>query len=73
MHSSHAVFHFEDPIAFLNAQLREKQKRDPKFSLRAWSRLMGYENPSLVFHVLKGERRLKMDLALKMASLKASP
>lgn len=68
MHSSHTIFQFEDPVAFLNAQLRERQLKDPKFSLRAWSRMMGYDNPSLVFHVLRGERRLKMDLALKMAA-----
>jgi uncharacterized protein (TIGR02147 family) len=63
-----AVFYFEDPITFLNAQLRERQKKNPKFSLRAWARQVGYQNPSLLFQVLRGERRLKMDLAMKLAA-----
>jgi uncharacterized protein (TIGR02147 family) len=62
------IFYYEDPIAFLNSHFRERQKRNPKFSLRAWARQMGYQNPSLLFQVLKGERRLKMDLALKLAA-----
>jgi len=68
MLSAQTVFNFDDPVAFLNAQFRERQKKDPKFSLRAWARQMGYQNPSLLFQVLKGERRLKMDLASKCAA-----
>jgi uncharacterized protein (TIGR02147 family) len=68
MQTGQMIFYFEDPIAFLNSQLRERQKRNPKFSLRAWARQLGYENPSLLFQVLKGERRLKMDLAIKIAA-----
>lgn len=68
MLTSQTVFNFDDPVAFLNAQFRVRQKKDPKFSLRAWARQMGYQNPSLLFQVLKGERRLKMDLALKCAA-----
>jgi uncharacterized protein (TIGR02147 family) len=68
MQTGQMIFYYEDPIEFLNSHFREKQKRNPKFSLRAWARQMGYQNPSLLFQVLKGERRLKMDLALKLAA-----
>ena len=68
MQSTQMIFYFEDPIAFLNSHFREKQKKNPKFSLRAWARQMGYQNPSLLFQVLRGERRLKMDLAMKLAT-----
>lgn len=68
MQTGQMIFFYEDPIVFLNSHFREKQKRNPKFSLRAWARQMGYQNPSLLFQVLKGERRLKMDLALKLAA-----
>jgi uncharacterized protein (TIGR02147 family) len=63
-----SVFHFDDPIAFLNAQLLERQRRNPRFSLRAWATQLGYRNPSLLFQVLRRERRLKMELAMKLAA-----
>lgn len=67
MQASELIYHYEDPIEFLNAQLRERQKRNPRFSLRAWATQLGYRNPSLLFQVLRRERRLKMELALKIA------
>jgi len=67
MNAAKRVFYFDDPIEYLNAQFQERQKANPRFSLRAWARQMGYQNPSLLFQVLRGERRLKMDLALKIA------
>lgn len=63
-----SVFHFDDPISFLNAQLLERQRRNPRFSLRAWATQLGYKNPSLLFQVLRRERRLKMELAMKLAA-----
>lgn len=68
MQNEQLIFNFEDPIAFLNTHFQERQKKNPKFSLRAWARQMGYQNPSLLFQVLRGERRLKMDLAQKIAA-----
>lgn len=68
MNAAKMVFHFDNPIEFLNAQFRERQSANPRFSLRAWARQMGYRNPSLLFQVLKGERRLKMDLAKRLAA-----
>lgn len=76
MQVQNSVFAFEDPVDFLNFQFRERQKRNPKFSLRAWSRQLGFENPSLLFQVLRRERKLKIELAGKLAGnlkLKGKP
>jgi len=62
------VFAFEDPIDYLNYEFRERQKRNSRFSLRAWARQVGYANPSLLSDVLKKERRLKIELAEKLAT-----
>jgi uncharacterized protein (TIGR02147 family) len=76
MESTQPIFAFEDPIDYLNYEFRERQKRNARFSLRAWARQVGYENPSLLSDVLKKERRLKLELAEKLAanlSLKGKP
>jgi uncharacterized protein (TIGR02147 family) len=61
------VFSFEDPVDYLNFELRQRQSRNSRFSLRAWARQVGYENPSLLSDVLKKERKLKLELASKLA------
>lgn len=62
------VFAFNDPVDYLKFELRERQKQDPRFSLRAWSRQVGYKNPSYLSHVLNRKRRLKLSLAEKLAA-----
>jgi uncharacterized protein (TIGR02147 family) len=61
------VFHFSDPVDFLNDCLRERRRRNPNFSLSAWARQLGYENPSFLSQVLKRQRKLKMNLVAKLA------
>ncbi len=61
------VFSFEDPVDYLIFEFRERQSRNARFSLRAWARQIGYENPSYLADVLKKERKLKLDLANKLA------
>jgi uncharacterized protein (TIGR02147 family) len=76
MLSNDRVFSFDDPVDFLKFELRERQKQDPRFSLRAWSRQVGYKNPSYLAHVLSRKRRLKFELAEKLAKnleLKGKP
>jgi uncharacterized protein (TIGR02147 family) len=68
MEASKSIFAFEDPVDYLNFTLRERQKDNPNFSLRAWARQLGYENPSYLSHVLKRERKLKMPLASRLAT-----
>lgn len=68
MHSKERVFAFNDPVDFLKFELRERQKQNPRFSLRAWSRQVGYKNPSYLSHVLSRKRRLKLELAGKLAA-----
>jgi|GEM_PF-7071977 len=62
------VFAFDDPVEFLNFELRERKKSNAQFSLRAWSRRVGYKNPSYLSHVLSRKRRLKPEFAGKLAN-----
>lgn len=68
MNTARHIFAFDDPIEFLNFELHQRQKKDSRFSLRAWSRQVGYKNPSYLSHVLNRKRRLKPKFAQKLAS-----
>lgn len=67
------IFLFDDPIAFVHFAFAQKKIRNPRFSMRMWSRQMGYPNPSLLSDVMCYRRKLHSNLAIKMAqSLKLS-
>jgi len=62
------LFSFSDPIEFLSACFQKRRSLNPRYSLRAWSRQLGYNTPSYLAQVMKGERTLKPELAEKMSS-----
>ena len=57
------VFSFDNPREFLQATLHEKQKLNPRFSIRAWTRQLGLDHPSILARLIKGERTLKSPMA----------
>jgi uncharacterized protein (TIGR02147 family) len=61
------VYSFLDPIEYLNFEFRNRQRSDAKFTLRSWSLRLGFQNPSYLSNILKKERRLKIDLAGRLA------
>jgi uncharacterized protein (TIGR02147 family) len=61
MHSQ--IYRFTDITEYLNFSLEKKRLQNAKFSLRAWSRQLGYTNPSLLSQLLKGERKLNLQAA----------
>ncbi|MBC7540981.1 MAG: TIGR02147 family protein [Bacteriovorax sp.] len=61
------IYEFIDPIEFVNRQFSLKKELNPRFSLRSYAKVLGYENPSLLSSVLKGERKLGPELAEKIA------
>ena len=73
MRHGEQVYSFEDPVEFLNFELLERQRRDPRFSLRAWSRRVGYENPSYLFNVLRRRREVRDQDGEYASGLKAPP
>lgn len=68
METSQRVYLFNDPIDYLNDQLRDRRKKQPDYSVSEWSRRLGFQNPSLLAQVLKRERKLKPALAGRLAS-----
>ena len=67
MKSQQRVFAFEDPVEYLNYELKERQRKDVRFSIREWARQVGYANPSYLSEVLRRRRKLTVDLAAKLA------
>ncbi|MCB0405885.1 MAG: TIGR02147 family protein [Bdellovibrionales bacterium] len=61
------VFDYADPREYLCAVLEEKKKRSTAFSLRAWSRQLGFSTPSYLSAVLRGTRRLQPTFATKLS------
>jgi uncharacterized protein (TIGR02147 family) len=57
------IYKFTDIVEYLNFTLEEKRLKNGRFSLRAWSRQLGYTNPSMLSHILKGERKLNLKAA----------
>lgn len=73
MQKNSEIFRFNDAIDFLNYEFEMKRLKNSRFSLRSWSRQLGYENPSFLSHILKKERALKIEVAEKFtANLKLS-
>lgn len=66
MSENFSVFHFDDPVEFVIKQFTIKKEKNPRFSLRAWSKQLGFQNPSMISSVMKGERRLQTDLCEKI-------
>jgi uncharacterized protein (TIGR02147 family) len=60
------IFNYSEPKDFLSDLLTSKTQRNPGYSLRAWSRQLGFKNPSLLSAVLRGERRLSPELTSKI-------
>ncbi len=61
------IFKYTKPKDFMEAVLAEKQRLNPKFSIRAWSRQLGFQNPSILSRVLKGDRNLSLELSTKIS------
>jgi len=57
------IFEYQDIGAFLADILSCKQASNPRFSLRLWSRRLGYTSPSFLSDVLHGRRRINFKLA----------
>jgi hypothetical protein len=61
------VFSFENPIHYVLAAFEHKKKKNDRFSIRAWSKQLGFANPSFLSDVLRGRRKLQIGLAEKIA------
>lgn len=62
-----SIYNFDNPHEFLNAVYSSKKKKNPSFSLRAWSQQLGFKNPSMLSSVLRKTRALRPTLASRIA------
>lgn len=56
------IYQYTDIKEYLIGIFNEKKKRNPLFSLRSWSRFLGYNSPSYISQVLAGERTVNAGL-----------
>ena len=61
------IYQFEDPLEIFVQVFNEKTQRNPQFSIRAWSRKLGFRNPSHVAEVLNGRRNLTVEFGLRVS------
>jgi uncharacterized protein (TIGR02147 family) len=60
------VYEFQTASDFLKHVLLEKKHKNPLFSVRAWSKHLGFTSASMLASVLREDRRLKPALAIKI-------
>jgi uncharacterized protein (TIGR02147 family) len=63
-----SIYDYVDSKAFLEDTLAFKKTKNKNFSIRAWSRQLGFKTPSLLNNILKGERRLGSDLVKRLTT-----
>lgn len=54
-----SVFHFQDPQKYLSRCFQARKKENPKFSIRAWSKELGFRSHSILVHLLSGEKKIR--------------
>ncbi len=62
------VYRYTDPREIVVALYEAKRRANPRYSLRAWTRQLGFKNPSLISQICKGERRLSLKIAQQIAA-----
>lgn len=69
-----AVFHYSDPCQFLRDAWKAKNAANPAFSLRAWSKKLGFENSAPLSLMLGGKRPIpKKYLPAFISQLELTP
>ncbi len=60
------IFEYNDLLIFLTDLLEHKKELNKNFSMRAWSKLLGYNFPSYLSQCLKGDRTANYGLISKI-------
>jgi len=60
------IYEFSDARDFLRESLAQKQRSNPRFSVRAWARQLGLQHHALLSMTLNKKRSLRTPLACKM-------
>lgn len=61
------IFRYTDPREILLRVFQEKKERDSRFSLRTWSRQLGFKNPSYLSEIMRGKAKVKPRFALQVS------
>jgi uncharacterized protein (TIGR02147 family) len=60
------IFEFNDPREYLLKVFKNKREKNPRFSLRAWSKQIGLKNHVMLSMTLNGKRNLSSNIAGKI-------
>lgn len=61
-----SVFTFEDPREFLNSLLAKKKAANPRFSMRAWAKQLGFANHNHLSMILSKKRKIQAQSATRI-------
>jgi len=64
-----SIYNYEDPAKFLSAFLNEKQKLDPNYSVRVFSKSLGLNSSAQIVDILKGSKKIKTKLVEKLVEV----
>lgn len=62
-------FNYNCLVKLLNAYLDHKKSKNAMFSLRSWSKKLGYNYPSYLSQCLRGERTINSELIRRFFSV----
>ncbi len=62
-----SIYDYRDICGYLNSLYEFKKGQNTLFSLRSWSKKLGYENHSFLVQCLKGQRRFNKKLVNAIA------
>lgn len=60
------IFEFVNARSFLSAVIEAKKAKNPRFSIRAWAKIIGFKNHTLLSLILNQKRPLSQDYADKI-------
>lgn len=67
------VFEFNEPRDYLAHLFKEKQEKNPSYSLRSWAKALGFKGPASLSMILRGQRRLQVQTASRLSELLELP
>ena len=63
-----SVYNYKEPVSYINAYVDYLKSNDPDFTIKRWSKELGFTSTATIIDVLKGKKRLKGNILSKIMS-----
>lgn len=54
-----SIYNYDDPIQYINDYVSFQKKSSPEFSIRKWSKALGFSSPMTLIDIVNGKKKLK--------------